>query len=161
MKKISEKLRYDGATLDQVSTMLGDKAFREEVCDRQRVTGKDVSIEAAGAGKNVRISMTQPVAGLPGFVKKFAGDSVEIVQSEQWRDAAQGDVVVEIPGKPGQMRGTARLVEEDGGVTELVDMEIKVNIPLVGGKIEGFIAEMLTKALRAENSVGKEYLARS
>jgi hypothetical protein len=57
------------------------------------------------------------------------------------------------------MTGTATLVGDDGGVTEEVDMTVKVNLPLIGGKVEGLIADMLVKALRAEHHVGKEWLA--
>ena len=38
-------------------------------------------------------------------------------------------------------------------------MTIKVNIPLVGGKIESLIADLLRKALTSENAVGRDYLA--
>ena len=34
-----------------------------------------------------------------------------------------------------------------------------MNIPLVGGKIEGLIADLLSKALRAEHQVGVDWLA--
>ena len=34
-------------------------------------------------------------------------------------------------------------------------MKIRVGIPLVGGKIEDLIADLLRKALRAENRVGR------
>jgi hypothetical protein len=64
-----------------------------------------------------------------------------------------------IPGKPGQMNGTVTLREENGTTTETVDMEVRVSIPLVGGKIESLIADLLRKALRAENAVGRQYLA--
>jgi len=43
---------------------------------------------------------------------------------------------------------------------ETVDLTIKVNIPLVGGKIEGLIADLLLKALKAEHKVGQQYLTR-
>jgi hypothetical protein len=36
---------------------------------------------------------------------------------------------------------------------------VKVNIPLVGGKIEGFISDMLLRALKAENKVGVRWLS--
>ena len=48
------------------------------------------------------------------------------------------------------MAGSITLVEAGGTTTETVDVEITVNIPLVGGKIETLIADMLRKALRAE-----------
>ena len=51
-------------------------------------------------------------------------------------------------------------ITEDGtGTTENVRMDVKVSIPMVGGKIERLIAELLSKALRAENHVGRQWLA--
>ena len=44
--------------------------------------------------------------------------------------------------------------------TETVDLDIKVSIPLVGGKIEGLISDLLLKALKVENRVGRDYLSR-
>ena len=49
------------------------------------------------------------------------------------------------------MTGTSRLHESGGGTTQTVDLTVKVSIPLVGGKIEGFIADLLVKALEAED----------
>ena len=44
--------------------------------------------------------------------------------------------------------------------TETVDLDVKVSIPLVGGKIEDLIADLLLKALKVENQVGRDYLSR-
>jgi hypothetical protein len=87
------------------------------------------------------------------------GDEIQLVQTERWSDIENGRVEVVIPGKPGQMTGTMTLRESGGTTTETVDMEIRVNIPLVGGKIESLISDLLRKALKAENSVGRRYLA--
>jgi hypothetical protein len=57
------------------------------------------------------------------------------------------------------MAGTAHLTEDPDGTTETVNLTVKVNIPLVGGKIEGLIADLLSKALRAEHRTGVEWLA--
>ena len=64
-----------------------------------------------------------------------------------------------IPGKPGQMTGTVRLVGDADGTTETVAGSVRVNMPLVSGKAESLIAQMLGKALRAEHTVGREWLA--
>ena len=58
------------------------------------------------------------------------------------------------------MSGTGRLDESGGTTTETVALDIKVGIPLVGGKIEGLISDLLLKALKAENKVGRDYLSR-
>jgi hypothetical protein len=82
------------------------------------------------------------------------------VQQESWTSATDADITVTIPGKPGEMTGTATLVESGGVTTETVDLTIKVSIPLVGGKIEGLISDLLLKALKVENRVGRDYLSR-
>ncbi len=164
MKKITEELRYDGATIDQVHEMLADPAFREQVCDFQRVLRRTVTIDRTGGaggaeGMEVRIDQVQQTTGVPGFAKKVVGDETNIVQTESWSTKERGDVLVSIPGKPGEMKGTASLAEDSGGTTETVALEVKVSIPIVGGKLEGLIADMLSKALRAEHKVGRDWLA--
>lgn len=159
MKKIHEELRYDGATLEQVHAMLADPAFREQVCDFQGVLRHTVTIDAAGAGMSVSIDQVQAAKGIPAFATKFVGEEINIVQTEDWTSPEKGNIHVAIPGKPGEMSGTALLTEDPEGTTETVNLSVKVNIPLVGGKIEGLVADLLSKALRAEHRVGVEWLA--
>ncbi|MCW2848680.1 MAG: hypothetical protein JWR90_2654 [Marmoricola sp.] len=159
MKKVSEELRYDGATLDQVHEMLADPAFREKVCDYQRVLRHTVQIESDGQGMTVTIDQVQAAKGIPSFARRVVGDEINIVQTEDWTSPAKGNIHVTIPGKPGEMSGTALLTEDPDGTTETVNLSVKVNIPLVGGKLEGLVADLLSKALRAEHEVGVEWLA--
>ncbi|MCW2808067.1 MAG: hypothetical protein JWQ93_2022 [Marmoricola sp.] len=159
MKKVSEELRYDGATIEQVHEMLADEAFREKVCDHQHVLRHTVRIEKDGKAMTVEIDQVQTARGIPGFARKFVGDEINIVQTEDWTAAEKGNIQVTIPGKPGEMSGTALLTQDPDGTTETVNLTVKVNIPLVGGKIEGLVAGLLIKALRAEHEVGVEWLA--
>lgn len=160
VKSINYDLRYDGATAEQVYAMLGEQSFREQVCDFQGVLRKTVSISPSGAGMSVTIDQVQAGQGIPSFAKKFVGEEINIVQEEQWSSPTSGTVKVAIPGKPGDMSGDVLVAEDDAGTTETVRMDVKVGIPLIGGKIEGLIADLLTKALRAENKVGREWLSR-
>ena len=158
--KLSHELTYEAPMAD-VGAMVMDPGFREEVCDYQGVLRHTVSVTSAAAGSNeVVVDQVQSADGIPSFAKKFVGDEINIVQKEHWPDLTGGTVEVTIPGKPGHMVGTIRLSEAGGVTTEAVEMEIKVNIPLVGGKIEGLIADLLRKALKAENAVGCDYLSR-
>ena len=158
--RLTYDLTYD-APLPEVGTMLLDPAFRERVCDALLAVRKEVSVGPDGGGMKVVIDMVQATQGIPGFARKFVGDEIEMVQTERWSDMENAVIDVVIPGKPGQMSGTATLREEGGTTTETVAMEIKVNIPLVGGRIESLIADLLRKALRTENSVGRDYLSGS
>ena len=155
--RLTHDLTYD-APLTVVGEMLMDPAFREQVCDSVGCLRRTVTIGPDGAGMKVVVDMVQPATGIPGFAKRFVGDEINIVQAEQWSDLESGTVDVTIPGKPGQMSGTIRLVESGGVTTETVDMEVRVNLPLVAGRVETLIADMLRKSLSAENGVGRRYL---
>jgi hypothetical protein len=155
--RVTYDLTYD-AGLTEVGEMLMDPAFREQVCDAIGAVRKTVTVEPSGGGMKVVMDSVTPAHGIPGFAKKFVGDEIQMVQTEHWSDIETGRVDVVIPGKPGQMSGTIALRESGGTTTETVEMEIKVGIPLVGGKIESLIADLLRKALKAENAVGRQYL---
>ncbi|WP_395692999.1 DUF2505 domain-containing protein [Nocardioides sp.] len=149
---------YD-APVAEVAAMLGDPAFREDVCAYQRVLRSSVRIDDRGDTKTVVVEQVQPAKGIPSFAKKFVGNEIDIVQREEWSAPDTAELHVTIPGKPGEMLGTIGLVEDGGRTTETVDVTIKVHLPLVGGRIEGLIADLLRKALDAENSVGRDYLS--
>ncbi|NPC95876.1 DUF2505 domain-containing protein [Nocardioides sp. zg-DK7169] len=157
--RVSHTLSYD-APLADVHAMLLDPAFREEVCARARVLSSSAAVEELDAGHRVTIEQVQSAAGLPSFATRIVGDSIRIVQVETWTTTEHADVEVTIPGKPGEMTGTATLSETAGVTTEQVELDIRVRIPLVAGKVEKLVADMLRKALDVENAVGREYLSR-
>ena len=159
-KRIRHELRYDGATAEQVHAMLADPAFREEVCEYQRYPRRTVAIVPAGAGMTVRVDQHRPADEVPSFARKIVGDEINILQEEDWSSPLEGRLTVTIPGKPGEMKGTAVLLEKDGVTTETVTLDITVKIPLVAGKVEELLAKLLGSALRAEERTGKAWLAR-
>lgn len=155
---LTHETTYD-APLARVSAMLTDPGFREEVFRSQDATSVDVTVAGTTRAGTVTIDYTQPTVGVPSFAKKLVGDGVRIIQREEWT-GDKAVLHVSIPGKPGEMTGTISLVEEGGVTVEHVTCEISVHMPLVGGKVERLIEEMLLKALRNENRVGREWLAR-
>lgn len=157
-KQIRHELTYD-APLADVAAMLRDPEFRERVCEYQGVLRSTVAVEPDGPATRVRIDQVQAPKGIPSFATKLVGDEIQIVQEETWTSLERGRIELSIPGKPGDMKGTATLAESGGTTTETVDLTVKVSIPLVGGKLEGLIADLFLKALKAENAVGRDWLA--
>ena len=155
MKKLSKQLTYD-ASADAVAAMLDDPAFREAVLERQRVKRGSVDID----GDVARIEQVRSGDDIPSFARKFVGDEIVIVQTETWTSAHGADVELAIPGKPGEAVGTLALVESGDTTTETVELDVSVRIPLVGGKIEAMIADMVGHALDVEHQVGVEWLSR-
>lgn len=159
-RRLSHAQTYDAPMAD-VAAMLADPAFRERVCEAQGVLRHSVSVEGAAATGDleVTIDQVQAASGVPSFAKKFVGDEINIVHTESWSSPESGALRMSIPGKPGEMSGTLRLTESGGTTTEGIELDIKVAIPLLGGKIEGLIADLLLKAFRVENRVGRDYLS--
>jgi hypothetical protein len=158
-KQLTHETSYD-APLDAVAAMIADPTYREDVSEAQGATKTSVDIDGTGAGMSVLVDQVQPAEGLPGFARKFVGDEINIVSREEWTALDRADLHVTIPGKPGEMTGSLQLTESGGITTYTAEVAIKVSIPLVGGKIESLIADMLRKALLAEGAVGRDYLSR-
>ena len=159
MKRLKHDMEYPGSTPEQVFAMLAESEFREAVCEYQRFPRRTVSIEPTATGMNVSVDQYRPATEVPSFARKLVGDEINILQTEQWTSHTEAALQVAIPGKPGSMNGTVVLRGHDGGTTETVEVEVKVNIPMIGGKLEGFIGDMLLRALKAENKVGVRWLA--
>lgn len=158
-KTITEKLTYPGATLEQVVAMLADPEFREQVANYQTAVRSSASNTGTGAGSTARVEIVHGTEQVPSFARKFVGDEISVVQEETWTTDTHADVLVTIPGKPGDMTGTYDLAQVGDDVVETVKLTVKVNIPFVGGKVEDLIAGLLSKAYRAENKVGLRWLA--
>ena len=151
-------MTYD-ASPEEVFEMLKTPEFREKVCQNLKQTNSyDVSVTPQGEGMDVRVEQQQATAGVPSVAKKFVGEETTIIQKEHWTSPRGGDLEVEIPGKPGSVKGTIKLAERNGGTVETVSVDIKVSVPLVGGKIEKMLADLLGSAMRSEEKVGQEWL---
>lgn len=156
--KFEHTLRYD-ASPAEVFAMLGDAVFRERVCEAQHVSEATVEIDGVDDTMTVSIDQRRPSDGIPSFAKKFVGDTIHIAQREEWSSATDAVLDVTIPGKPGHMKGAITLRPDGDGTVETVTGELKVHIPIVGGKIEGLVIELFEHALEAEQRIGKTWLA--
>jgi hypothetical protein len=158
--RIRHELRYD-APPGEVYAMLCDPAFRTEVCRALDVVHEEVSVEPTATGVDVRIDMAQRTIGIPAFARKVVGDETRVIQSERWQAARGADLQVEIPGKPGHIRGRITLAAEGRGTVESFDGEATIKVPLVGGRLEGLIERLFIAGMDAEQAVGARWLARS
>ena len=156
--KFRHELKYDAAP-DAVFEMLADPAFREAACHDQDVVSVDVALERTDQGFSVVIDQLQKTDDLPGFARTFAGDSTQAIQREVWMSSSSGNLSIEAPGKPTNISGTIRLEPDGAGTKEVVELEIKVKVPLIGGKLEKLMAEKVRSGMDVEQGVGAAYLA--
>ena len=155
--KFRHELVYD-ADPAAVFAMLGDPAFREKVARTHGVENATVTVTPSGAGMSVVIDQEQPTNDLPGFARAFAGETSRAIQRETWTSSTSGTLDIEAPGKPTSISGTVTLQTRGGGCVEVVELEVKAKIPLVGGKIEKLLAEKLAAGMDVEREVAVAWL---
>jgi uncharacterized protein YndB with AHSA1/START domain len=155
--KFDHEMHY-AASPTEVYAMLADPKFRDKVAEAGGAFEREVVIDAEGRGMSVLVDQKQRDRNLPSIAKKIVGDTIHVVQRERWTDEANASLEVAIPGKPGHLAGTITLSPDGEGTLERVAAEIKVHVPLVAGKLERLIADLLESALRTEQSVGEAWL---
>lgn len=156
--KFRHELAYD-APPAAVFEMLADPEFRQAACAAQDVISAEVILEREGNGFTLTVDQEQRTDDLPSFARTFAGASTRAIQREQWADTTGGTLQIDTPGKPSTLKGTITLRPEGSGTVEIVELEIKVKVPLIGGKIEKLLGEKVAAGMDAEHGVGVDYLA--
>ena len=155
--KFRHELSYD-APPEAVFEMLADPEFRKRSCEAMEVVSADVALERTGDGFTLVIDQQQNTKDLPSFARTFAGESTQAIQRETWATHDRGELVIESPGKPVTAKGTIRLEPAGSGTTEVVELEIKVKVPLIGGKLEKLMAEKVAAGMDLERAVGATWL---
>ena len=93
-------------------------------------------------------------ADVPALLKKFLGAWNTVLQTERWRATDDGGwlcaLEVDVVRVPVTVRGTLTLRPEGEGCVNDVRIDIACGIPLLGRKLERFVAGDTKKAMDAE-----------
>ena len=154
--KFRHELTYD-APPDEVFAMLADPAFRAKVCEAQGVVSHDIDLTPTATGFTLVNDQVQNTAGLPAIAKKIAGDTTRAVIEESW-EGHTGAVTITAPGKPTTATGTVRLEARGSGTVEVLELDVKVKVPVIGGKLENLMADNIRAGMDAEHAVGTAWL---
>lgn len=155
--RIRHQLTY-AAPPEEVYDMRADPAFRARVCEAMRTVTHDVTVDDTDAELTIAVDMVQRTHGMPAFAKKVVGDETRVIQTEHWATRDSGRIEVQIPGKPGHIRGTLSLVEQGQGSVYVFDGEAKIGIPLIGGRLEGLIEKLFVEGMDTEQRVAAAWL---
>lgn len=150
--------------VDRVFQLLTDPDFLE----RKFAAGgaKDISVDHENlADGTCRVTTRRHVTvDLPGFAKKFIQPTNALLQTETWEQAAPGEpricrYRVDVQGVPSHIDGTVTLTPDGDGTRQDVEAQVKVSIPLVGGKLEKLAVDSGTKLLADEADFTNKELA--
>jgi hypothetical protein len=161
--KISAEISYPDATPDQAYQLSIDPQFRAAVCEATHALDYDVSVDEHDDGTSkVVVSRTMP-AEVPDFIKKMIGDTVDVVQTEEWGEPDDGGqrtaaLLLSVKGQPARMVGTAALVTTADGTVMQIRGDLTVSIPFFGKKVEPEFAKGIYAAIRQEQETGRSWL---
>lgn len=146
------------APIDRVYAMITDPAYQEKRSQAGSPLRAESSVTPSGDGATISVFRLMAIDP-PGFLKNFVGNSIGIQETQVWSGPDSATILVEIQKQPGDVKGTIRLTESAGVTTVTIDAEIAVRVPLVGSKVEGYVAGILDKLLGHDDELGQAWLA--
>ncbi|MGN6475171.1 MAG: DUF2505 domain-containing protein [Mycobacteriales bacterium] len=144
---VKVRIEHDyAADVETVYALISDPGFIER--KYVAIGGRDVAVDRSDTddgGCEVVTKRTISV-DLPGFAKKVLTPSQTAVQVERWAaPTSNGERVctytVEAQGAPSRIEGVHKLAPTASGCHHTIDIDAKINIPLIGGKLEKLAAD--------------------
>ncbi|HVE73648.1 MAG TPA: DUF2505 domain-containing protein [Mycobacteriales bacterium] len=119
--------------------------------------------ERADGSVVVAVSRELP-SGVPGFLQRFLPADGRVQQTETWAPSGddgvrRGTWQVEVAGAPAEMGGTMRLEPDGSGCAYVIEGTVTVRLPLVGGKAESFLVDMVQQLSDKEATILRAALA--
>ena len=159
--RVTHQLNGD---VDQVFALMTDPDFLQRKFTAGGAKNISVDQEQLADGSR-RITVRRHVTvDLPGFAKKFIQPTNSLLQTETWEPAGDGEprtcrYRVDVQGVPSHIDGTVTLTPDGTGTRQDVEAEVKVSIPIVGGKLEKLAVDSGEKLLADEADFTNKELA--
>lgn len=142
-----------GARLEVVHATLADEAFW---VDRLRTVGSpaDTLDDFVLSGDSIVVTVTQviPESEIPDLARKVLPGELSLVRTANYSavsgDRLTGSSRAEAAGGLGVITGSGETVAEGEESVETLEGQVKVSVPLMGGKLEklvvGYLDELFT-----------------
>lgn len=160
-RKVTSSFETDAPVEDVFAVLTGEDwaAIKSAALgDDSRTVEREVQPDGA-----VRLVVSRALPkGIPGFLQKLLPGDPRATQHEVWGPAGdgtrRGTWKAEISGAPATIGGTMRIEPTATGNRYTIEGEVKVSVPIVGGRAEGLIAEQVVKLAAAEAELVKKAL---
>jgi hypothetical protein len=97
---------------------------------------------------------------LPSIVRTLHSGDLFVDRQENWAVATHaGTARATVSGVPGEITVRTELSAEGGKTVLRANGEVKIRIPLVGGRLEEFVAGQITGLLEREAELSAQWLA--
>ncbi len=154
---ITARAHFDDATPGEVYDMMMSPGYQELVCQASHAEDYSVAIEGS-------VLKTSRQLKAPSIVAKFTGGTLNVVETIEWRPPAAdgtraGTITIEVPGQPVRFAGTISIGRVNGGSAMVMAGDLRINVPLIGKKMEQSAAPAMAAGFRTHEHVGGRWLA--
>jgi hypothetical protein len=149
------------ADADALAALLRDPAFLRWRAESAGDKNVEITIEQAESGLRVTVARDREVA-LPAFAKRMFQTKNRVVDETLWKRSGDkwiGDYEIQIPGIPGEVKGQVSLVPCPEGCRYEAAFQVTSKVPMLGSKLESFVADRVEESLRANAERNAQYLA--
>ncbi|MGW6935144.1 DUF2505 domain-containing protein [Lentzea sp. NPDC054927] len=138
--------------------MVDETYLRDRLAAIGGTNAELVTFTSVDGKTSYQLKQGVPAEHLPSVAKSLLGGDLVIQRVENWA-AGAGTVEVTLVGVPGRLDGSFTVTDNGSGSKLTLAGEVKVSIPLVGGKLEKVIAEQVAVLLDKESEFTSEWLA--
>lgn len=153
------------APVEKVIETFTDEAFNRHVAESGGASLVSQKIEGDTSGPfTVTIVRSMGAEKLPEMAQKFVKGGLTLTQVDTWsgpRENGSRDIQTEVSvgGLPVSGSGTQKVVAQGETTDVSVDVTVKANIPLVGGKLASAAEPYVGKALSVQSREASNWIA--
>jgi Protein of unknown function (DUF2505) len=136
---------------DEVAALLTDPVYLRHRSESAGEHNIDVRVEQVADGVRVSVAREKDV-DVPAFAKALLGSARRAVETTTWRKGPSGwtaEYHIEVGGVPMKAWGKSSLVPGGAACRYTTTFEVEVRVPLIGKRLEAFIADGLEEQMRA------------
>ncbi|KGN37000.1 DUF2505 domain-containing protein [Knoellia subterranea] len=161
--KFTHRAEY-AASPDEVWATMSSQEFQDAKCEATTTGEWTSNVSTTGDRTTITSDRVLPTDDLPDIAKSFVGSKLTIAEVQTWGPAAAdgsrtADLNVHIKGAPMTLKGTARLSPNGSGTVQEIQGDVKVSVPLIGGKLEKAASEPLMFAAKTETDLLRDRLS--
>lgn len=155
------------ATPERLWQVFGQPDYPHRKYQAQGITAYQVRKFDAGPERislDVERTLSVPLHRIPHFAQRFVHPEQILHYLSNWRrnsqDQADFDLEIVAVGLPLHITGKGELRQAGDKDSRLsIEFDVKVSVPLIGGKIEKMVASFIEKSFHDDHAFTLQYLA--
>lgn len=158
--KYSERIDYSQSSAELLNVFSNPEFFKAKYAATGAHDIQVLESEKSNGHFRIKVSRKVPTdVPIPSFAKSLVPAHITLVQTDTWDlEKGVGSLDIEFIGIPVRVRCELVLNDVVGRAVEDLQFDIRVNLPLIGGKLEQLLADDLKVKFAKDTEVTLDML---